>query len=185
VIVALLTYLIPRSSILTSLTLDWLDLTLQDAMHVIRLIPGCRSLRTLHFNEIVLREEGLRRLLEVVPADQLQNVEIRECDLTDDVVPDILKYIEAGEMLSFVVEDQALRADGVSAIEKAVQRRIEHARADSERLREAIAVLRGVVRDDLGEDKTFAVGPGARQFKAHLEDLLKSVARLKKRRGEN
>jgi hypothetical protein len=149
VIVALLTYLIPKSSILTSLTLDCLDLSLQDAMQVIYLLPACRSLPTLHFDEIVLREEWLRRLLEVIPADQLQNVKIRECDLTDDVVPDILKYIEAGEILSFVVEGKALSADCVSAIEKAVQQRIEDARADSERLSEAIAALRGVVREDL------------------------------------
>jgi hypothetical protein len=63
VMVALLTYLIPKSSILTSLTLDWLDLSLQDAMQVMRLIPACRSFWTLHFNEIVLREEVLRRPL--------------------------------------------------------------------------------------------------------------------------
>jgi hypothetical protein len=81
--------------------------------------------------------------------DQLQNVKIRECDLTDDVVPDILKYIEAGEILSLVVEDKALSADRVITIEKAVEQRIEHTRADSERLREAIAALRGLVREYL------------------------------------
>jgi hypothetical protein len=176
VIVALLTQLIPKSSVLTSLTLDWLDLSVPEAMEVIDLLPQCRSLRTLRLNAIVLCDDGLRRLLEVVPPDRLQNVEVRECEVTDGVLPDILKYIETGEVLSFIIDDMAW-----SAIEDAIGARIEQVRAHSGKLREAIAALRNLVRDDLGEDRTFAVGPGARQFNVSLENLLKSVTRLKER----
>jgi hypothetical protein len=50
-------------------------------------------------------------------------------------------------------------------------------------LRKEIARLREFARDDLEEDKTFAVGPRAPQFSPYLEELLQSVMQTKKKRS--
>jgi hypothetical protein len=120
VIVDVPTDLLPKTSILTSLTLGWLDLSVSEAAQVIGLIPECESLQTLHFNAIPLHNDGLRLLFKVVKPGQLRSIEIRECEVTEEVVPDIPRYIETGRLLSFVVDDKGLHPE--RAIEEAVQR---------------------------------------------------------------
>jgi hypothetical protein len=173
-VLQLLRDLIPRSTVLKSLTLDWLDLALQDVREVIELLPQSTSLRVLKLDRAILRNEDLELLLQTVRPQQLEAIEIRDCEVDDEALESIEKYVEHGNVVSFVVDTEGFSEESREDVGQAVRTRIEAVQKENEKLRGTIRSLREYAKTQLDVNRTAAVGPGAEEFNRHLEELAQS-----------
>jgi hypothetical protein len=174
-ILDLLRDLIPNSTVLKSLTLDWLNLELQDMRELIDLLPQSQSLRTLKLVRCLLINEHLELLLETMRPDQLENVEIRDCDVTDEALGSILKYIRNGNVLTFDVDTNEFTTESRQEVRQEISNRIEQFENENEKLRRTIECLRAVAKTQFNDNRTVAIGPGAEEFNRRLRDLAQSL----------
>jgi hypothetical protein len=160
-----------------------LDLELPDVHELIQLLGRAPGLKTLKLNKPLLRDEDLELLLETVRPDQLRNVEIQDCDVSDDAVETICKYVENGSVMTFIVNTDQFTSDSQQAVNDAVASRIEKVTHQNKKLKAGIQCLRDYATSQSDGKKTIAVGPGAQDFNEYLEDLLRSVQELNEPSG--
>jgi hypothetical protein len=92
-IVAVLCYALPKSTRLIELVLSNLTFQADNFDFLITAISKSPSLRVVYFSRIEIRADSLRRLLAGLDPNQLHAVNMHECGIGSDSLPDIRAFI--------------------------------------------------------------------------------------------
>lgn len=85
---------LPRSKLLNSLTLDRIPLRSDEFRNIADSARKCKSLRSITFSNIDIKDEDFVYFIEKVSPYRLERIEFTNCQLTADIYNTVLEFIK-------------------------------------------------------------------------------------------
>ncbi|OHT03069.1 hypothetical protein TRFO_29632 [Tritrichomonas foetus] len=178
---------------LKALTLSSLDLDHDCLIEIIKEIPKCKTLESLVLVDLSLQDDGVKELCATT-RQHMKKIELIECDVTDESIKYIKKYVELNQVDTFQVTgnnfSEASSVQLRQAIEEAKSRDSffnnnssegsdfdeEAIKKENKKLLERIRAIREIVNPfEYSNNGVFVVGPGAKAFTNYLLTLQKKL----------
>lgn len=183
-IAAFLVRLLDSSGKLKELRLKGFQLSRNDWEKIGEGMGRNATLASIEMEDVLLGDASLQHILKSVRQDQLKNIVLKNCGVTDASYGTIIRYIARrhAEVLNFTVEggeftrkrdvqDKVMECCGLPE----PPTDIAELERENEKLRRRIDSLRNMIDPMISSDCTFVAGPNARKFAKKLNALCREL----------